>query len=120
MAEITQVFSRPRRTFGRHCEFSDVDARLLAVVPSRDKAAPQYIDGFCDESNDFRGDVRWTHPKQKPLDDLWVYQRRTTSEFDTCPSMSVTEYNGVSGVNTDRADWCRHSDSLPYRGSRPE
>ena len=66
-----QVFSRPRRNFGRHCQFSDVDARLLAVVPARDKTAPQYIDGFCDESNDF-GAMCAGHTQQKPRRSLGI------------------------------------------------
>ena len=115
MAEITQVFTRPRRTFGRHCVFDDVPATLLCVVPRR---SYQYIDGFRDESNDFKGDVRWSDP-DAPLDDLWIYPRETVSCFDTSPSMSATEYNGVSGINTDRAE-SRESGMAHTEGGWPE
>jgi hypothetical protein len=108
MAEITQVYSRARRKFGRPCAFADAPAEILAVVR---RCEHQYVDGFCDASNGFTGDVRW-RDEGAALADMWVTPRSSTSTFDACPRTSS------SAVNTTRAA-VRHGGMRHVEGGWP-
>ena len=108
MAEITQVYSRARRNFGRPCAFADAPAEILAVVP---RCEHQYVDGFRSASNGFQGDVHW-RDEGAALADLWVSPRSSTSTFDACPSTSS------SGANTTRAA-VRHGGMRHVEGGWP-
>ncbi|GLD97288.1 hypothetical protein PINS_up005972 [Pythium insidiosum] len=62
--ELAYLYTKPRSTFGRHCDFKSVDAKVLETIPSTDTLESDYV-------------------KRRPM----------VTRLDTTPDMSEHEVN---------------------------